>query len=104
MVNIERSMIMTNPITAPTTPDPHPQPSKELTYTVDGELQATTEKVLTPRQILMGAGIDPATHYLKLLRGESDQERSFQSEMDVEIHMHPHMSFIAPSIGPTPVS
>ncbi|HEY5274936.1 MAG TPA: hypothetical protein VIK38_00105 [Coriobacteriia bacterium] len=98
---------MNNP-TPITHPDPQPQPvtphANEITYEVDGEPQTTTEKVLTPRQILTNAGIDPAAHYLKLLRGESDQEHSYKDEMDVAIHMHPHMRFLAPSVGPTPVS
>jgi hypothetical protein len=77
---------------------------KEITYTVDSESHTTTENVLTPRLILKNAGIDPETHYLKLLRGESDQEHSYKDEMDKPIHMHRHMRFIAVSTGPTPVS
>jgi hypothetical protein len=93
-----------NPMSQPQPQPAPPSHPKEITYEVDGEPQTTTERVLTPLQILTNAGIDPATHYLKLLRGESDQEHSYKDEMETPIQMHPHMRFLAPSIGPTPVS
>jgi len=86
------------------TPNRHAPHDKEIRYTVDGEPQVTTEKTLTPRAILTNAGVDPASHYLKLLRGESDQETSYENRMDEPIHMHPKMRFISISTGPTPVS
>ncbi len=73
-----------------------------FTYTVDDEQQRTTEKELTPTQILQNAGIDSATHYLVEIEG--NQRISFQGKPDVEIHMHEHMKFISIAIGPTPVS
>ena len=104
----ERSSTMNDtPTTQPSDHHSEPgnmPPTEGITYTVDGEAQTTTEKVLTARQILTSAGIEPATHYLKLLRGESDQESSYAGRMDEPIHMHPKMRFIAPSIGSTPVS
>ena len=74
----------------------------EIDYTVDDEPQSTTSKVLTPRQILTDAGIDPATHYLVQLQGQ--HQISYKDTPDVEIKMHEHMKFISISIGPTPVS
>lgn len=95
-------MLSTDPV--PTTPSPHTPHENEIHYTVDGEPQVTAEKILTPRTILTNAGVDPASHYLKLLRGESDQEASYENRTDDPIHMHPKMRFISISTGPTPVS
>jgi len=74
----------------------------EIDYTVDDEPQSTTSKILTPRQILTDAGIDPATHYLVQLQGQ--HQISYKDTPDVEIKMHEHMKFISISTGPTPVS
>ena len=73
-----------------------------ITYTLDGEPQSTTEKTLTPRQILAKAHIDPASHYLVELVGH--EKKSFQNEPDTIIHMPPDMKFISVSVAPTPVS
>ena len=73
-------------------------------YTVDTEQQTTVEKVLTPIQIMANAGIDPATHYLVLKRGESENDKSYENEPNAEIHMHPHMEFFSNKTGDTPVS
>ncbi len=71
-------------------------------YTVDGEPHSTTEHVLSARQVLESAGVDTGTHYLVLLRGESQE--SFKDKPDEPIHMHEHMRFISVYNGPTPVS
>jgi hypothetical protein len=71
-------------------------------YTVDDEPQSTTQHDLTPNQILTHSGLDPATHYLVDIEGHN--QKSFQNQPDVEIHMHEHMKFISISTGPTPVS
>ena len=71
-------------------------------YTVDDEPQTTTEHILTARQILQNAGIDPATHYLVEIQGQ--HKTSYQNKPDEPIHMHEHMKFISVFSGPTPVS
>jgi hypothetical protein len=70
-------------------------------YTVDGEPQTTTEHQLTVRQILSGAGIDPATHYLLEIQGNHQVPHPNLEEV---IHVHEHMKFISVSTQPTPVS
>jgi hypothetical protein len=74
----------------------------EIDYTVDDEPQSTTSKILTPKQILVNAGIDPANHYLVQLQGQ--HKISYKDNPDEEIKMHEHMRFISISTGPTPVS
>lgn len=71
-------------------------------YTVDTEPQSTTEKELTPTQILTNADIDASTHYLVQLEG--GHRVSYQGKPSEEIHMHENMKFISISTGPTPVS
>ncbi len=71
-------------------------------YTVDDEPQSTDQHTLTPNQILTRAGIDPATHYLVEIVGNT--QRSYQGKPDVPIHMHQHMKFVSVFTGPTPVS
>lgn len=73
-----------------------------LEYTVDDELQTTTEHVLTPAQILRLAGIDPANHYLVQIQGAT--QKSYQGNPDEPIHMHQHMKFVSVFLGDTPVS
>jgi hypothetical protein len=75
-----------------------------ISYTVDDEPQTTTDRTLTPREILTKAGIDAATHYLVLLHGNSGQRTSYEGKMDEVIHMHPKMRFVSVSTGPTTVS
>jgi hypothetical protein len=74
-------------------------------YALDDESQETTEKEMTPRQILLNAKphpIDPATHYLVQLEGH--HQVSYKDKPDEPIHMHENMRFISESVGPTPVS
>jgi len=72
---------------------------------LDDEPQETTERVLTPTEILQNAKpypIDPATHYLIQLEGH--EQVSYQGNPNEPIHMHEQMRFISESTGPTPVS
>ena len=71
-------------------------------FEVDTETLTTTEKVLTPVQIMGLAGVDPQTHYLVQIKGQ--HQESYQGKPDEKIHMHPKMKFITVSTGPTPVS
>jgi hypothetical protein len=74
----------------------------ETEYAVNDESETTTEKVLTPTQIMSNAGIDPATNYLIELIGNT--QKSFQGNPGAEIHLHPKMRFITSFTGPTPVA
>lgn len=71
-------------------------------YTVDDEQQSTELHQMTPTQILTNAGIDPNTHYLVQIHGNS--KISYENKPNEIIHMHQHMKFISISTGPTPVS
>jgi hypothetical protein len=73
-----------------------------IEYTLDGEPQTTTEKVLTPNQILDKGGLDPATHYLIELVGH--EKKSYENNGNAQIHMHPKMKFTSVFTGTTPVS
>jgi len=84
-----------------TKPDDKPKP---IEYTLDDEPYTTIDTTLTPRDILTRGGVDPGTHYLVELRGNSGERESYQNRMDNVIHMHPHMRFLSVSTGPTPVS
>ena len=71
-------------------------------YTVDGEALSTSELVLTPILILKNAGLDPSTHYLIEIDGNS--QKSFKDDPNVSVHMHEHMKFVSVFTGSTPVS
>jgi len=75
--------------------------ANEFTYTVDGEPLETDKHELTVRQILEGAGVNPAERYLIELRGD---EQVPLKNLDEEVHMHEHMKFITAFIGPVPVA
>jgi hypothetical protein len=72
-------------------------------YTVDDEPESTSEKVLTPVQIMTGAGIDPQTNYLEqIIPGH--EFISYKDNPNVNIEMKNGMRFITKPIGPMPVS
>jgi len=75
---------------------------QEINYKVDDERQETTEKTLTPTQILDKAGIDPKNHYLVQIKGK--ERISYKDKPNENIEMHDGMKFISVSTGPTPVS
>ena len=76
---------------------------KEISYLVNDEPQTTTEKVLTPVQIMATAGIDPNNNYLIEIKGDHKKE-SFKDDPNKPIHMHDGMKFITNFMGPKPVS
>lgn len=82
----------------PDKPSPH-----EIRYKVDGEPQITTERELTPVEIMKNAGVDPLTHYLIELQGNNKQH-SFKDTPDEPIKMHNNLEFITAALGPTTVS
>lgn len=73
-----------------------------ITYTVDGDMQTTTEHKLTPRQILVNAHLDPSERYLLEIKGK--HKESFQDRMDELIPIHEHQKFITAFVGAVPVS
>jgi hypothetical protein len=72
-----------------------------IEYKVNDEEQTTRHRHLTAREILVHAGIDPATNYLTEVFPE---HISFEGKPDERIRMHQHMKFISVSVKPTPVS
>jgi len=73
-----------------------------IDYFVNDEPQSTTEKELTPVQIMTKAGIDPDTNYLIEIRG--NHQISYRDKPNDPIKLHEKMKFISNFIGPTPVS
>jgi hypothetical protein len=76
--------------------------SHVIDFEVDGDRLDTTERQLTPRQILKLAKIDPATHYLVQIQGR--HQIPYKDKPDEPIQMHDGLKFISVSTGPTPVS
>ena len=75
----------------------------EIDFTVDGEDYKTTEREMTPNQIIREYGkMDPATHYLVKIHGA--RKESYQGKGDEKIKVHEHDAFQIVSTGPTPVS
>lgn len=74
----------------------------QFEYTVDGIPQQTSEHKLTPRAILVNAGLNPSERYLIQLHGKDQQ--SYKDAMDTAIQMHEKAKFITASVGPTAVS
>jgi hypothetical protein len=80
-------------------PDPLP---RAIHYTVDGEPQKTTERTLTPRQIIIAAGLNPTERYLVEIKGK--HQESYKDAMDAPIHMHEGQKFVTVFTGPTQVA
>jgi hypothetical protein len=77
--------------------------AKTIDYMVDGVGQNTSDKRLTPRQILVSAGLNPEQRYLiELLEG--GRQLSYKDAMDTPIRMRDGQEFVTASVGPTPVS
>ena len=72
---------------------PGEKPGLLIHYTVDGEIQSTTDDTLTPREILEDAGLDPATHYLA--RVADGRWQSFKDTPDEPIVMDEDMHFVS---------
>ncbi len=76
---------------------PGEKPGLLIHYTVDGEIQSTTDETLTPREILEDARIDPSTHYL--MRVEGGHRQSFKDNPDEPITLDEHMQFVSVEAG-----
>lgn len=75
----------------------------EIEFTVDDETLQTTERELTPRQILELAELDPAEHYLVLVK-HGKPHTSYETTPDTPIRLHPGVEFASVFTGPTHVS
>ncbi|HEY6000542.1 MAG TPA: hypothetical protein VI078_14745 [bacterium] len=71
-------------------------------YKVNDEPQETTQRTLTPHQIMTLAGIKPGDYYLVEIKGRNRD--SFQNREDVAISMHENQKFVTVFTGPVPVS
>ena len=75
----------------------------EIEFKVDDEILETSERELTPRQILELAELDPSQHYLVLVKG-GKPDTSYETTPDTPIHLHPGIEFASVFTGPTHVS
>lgn len=71
-------------------------------YTVDGEAQETTERELTPRQIIINAGLNPDERYLVKIDGR--HQVSYKDNMNDPIRIHEKEKFVTVFTGPVPVA
>lgn len=72
-------------------------------YKVDDEPESTSEKVLTPTQIMTSAGIDPNTNYLEQIVPGRDPI-SYKDKTNEPIEMKEGIHFITKPTGPMTVS
>lgn len=72
-------------------------------YKVDDEPETTDRAVLTAKEILTNAGVDPLTNYLTLLVPGHDSI-SYKDNPETPITMKNGMHFLSKPIGPMPVS
>lgn len=79
----------------------HPKPHV-IHYTVSDEPQTTTERTLTPKQIMENAGINPDENYLVEIRGR--ERVSYKDKSNDPIHMHEGQKFVVVFVGSVPVS
>lgn len=74
-----------------------------IRYFVDDEPESTSEKSLTPIQIMTSAGIDPKTNYLEQIVPGHDPI-SYKEKPEELIDLKNGMHFITKPFGPMPVS
>lgn len=77
------------------------KPEKQVEILVDDEPTMVNADT-TPNEILTAADLDPATHYLVLLRGRN--KISYEGEGEEAIKVHKGETFVSLSTGPTPTS
>lgn len=76
------------------------QKDKATQYLVNGEVQETTERKLTPREILANAGFTPVEEY-RLTR---DDGNKVLEDYDQPESVHKGERFTATFLGQTPTS
>ena len=84
----------------PTEPAAHGAPA--VTFTVDNEPVTTSDRSLTPVQIMELAHVDAATHYL--VRVEGRHQTAYRDDPATPIEVHTGETFVTVSTRPTPVS
>ena len=75
----------------------------EIEFTVDGEDIETTQRKLTPREILALAELDPDQHYLVRVEDGKPVE-SYETRPNEKIHLRSGIEFASVFTGPTHVS
>lgn len=75
---------------------------RKISFKVDGERITVRTQRMTPNEILLKAGIDPASHYLVEIKGRD--QTSYEGQGDVEIRVHDGDKFVSVSTGATPTS
>jgi len=79
-------------------------PPEVFFYDMDDEPETTDAKEMTPRQIMVAAGVDPNKHYLVQVNADGSQEK-YKGRADEHIKMRcPKMKFFSVHDGPTPLS
>ncbi len=79
-------------------------PPEVFFYDMDDEPETTDSKEMTPRQIMVAAGVDPNKHYLVQVTANNSQE-NYKGRADEQIKMLcPRMKFFSVHDGPTPLS
>jgi len=73
-----------------------------INYAVNGEPQTTTDRTLTPTQIMDKAEIDPSQNYLVEIVGR--ERKSYQDKPNDPVHMHEGQKFVTVFVGTVPVS
>jgi len=76
--------------------------SHEIDFEVDNEHLETRSHELTPVQIMVLAGIDPANHYLTEIEGH--HQKSLKDAPNVPVRINEGRRFVSASTGPTPTS
>lgn len=77
------------------------KPEKQVEILVDDE-PTLVDVNTTPNEILAAADLEPATHYLVLLRGRN--KISYEGKGEEPIKVHKGETFVSLSTGPTPTS
>lgn len=75
---------------------------KTFTVTVDGEPVEIPRKDVTPRVILVAAGLDPSTRYL--IEKHGSNTISYKDKPDQELNVHENQTFLTGRCGPVTVS
>lgn len=76
-------------------------PKHQIDFSVDEEIIITYSSILTVRQVLELAKLDPSNHYLILVRGNTQEPLK---DLDAEVHLHEKEKFISVYTGGTPLS